>query len=160
MGFLASFAAKGLGGWALYAVGAALLLAGFFYVQSLRADLRTAVEVQSRLEGTIETQNKTMEQLRADVERGHALSSKLTDNWEASRREGSELQKKFTQTIDGVTRSFKERIVKDPGDLESRINVATLSVLRCNEIASGDPVIASDSGNRYCPELIKKRTKK
>lgn len=141
---------------ALAAGGVALIVAAFFYVQSLRANLRTLEETNLRMESVITAQKEQNEVLTSSLATIRKLNEDIQSRFRTSEREVSSLKAQF-EAANGKMRDLQAIALKKPELIEQKINQGTIYALRCNEIVTGAPLILGDDENNVCPELIKSR---
>lgn len=149
LGFIASKAM-------LFVVIAAVSSGGYFYVQSLRAQLQAAVEVQAKLESAIEAKDLAMQKMRDDIEKIRKINMELNSKFADAQKDVSELEKKF-RDAQGRQRDLAKTAMEQPKAVQDRINRGTKFALRCNEIATGAPLKPEDDKNNICQELIKSK---
>lgn len=137
---------------------------GFFYIKSLRSDLKLAEANQVKMEEALDAQKKVQEKMQRDIEEGNKSRKFLFEEIAKARQERDELNKKFTQsTATGKKRDFGNIAEKKPGLVENIVNKATQDSLRCNELASGSPLTEAERTgkvrNSICGNLIKEMSK-
>ena len=141
---------------ALAAGGVALIVAAFFYVQSLRANLKTLEETNLRMESVITAQKEQNEVLQSSLENIKKLNEDIQTRFRVSEKEVSSLRQQF-EASNGKIRDLQAIALKKPELVEQKINQGTAYALRCNEIVTGAPLLPGDVENNVCPELIKSR---
>lgn len=152
----------GLGGIglkiAIAAIAFSVISGGYFYIQSLRSELKLAAEVQAKLEDNIKAKDAAMDQMRRDVENMNRIQTELNGRLRAAEATTSELARRFNVDRDGNPRNIGRIAGERPAQVETRINRGTRDALRCNEIITGSPLTEDErSGkvrNSICPELL------
>lgn len=152
----------GLGGLGFKIAVAAILFSiisgGYFYIQSLRSDLKLAAEVQAKLEDSIRAKDAAMEQTRRDIENMNRIQGDLNARLRAAESTSSELARRFNVDRNGNERNLGRIAGERPAVVEVRINRGTRDALRCNEIITGSPLTEDErSGkvrNSICPDLL------
>lgn len=146
---------------AFVAIVLAAIAAGYFYVQNLRSQVALAKENAAKMQTVIESQKKTLDQLKTDVENMNKIQSELDKKLKETSAQVSDLKKHFTTSANGKRRDFDNIAAKKPGLVENIINKATQDALRCNELVTGaEPTPDELSGkvqNKMCPQLLKKK---
>lgn len=150
----------------LYLVGAIAIagVVGYFYINSLRADLRVAEANQTKMQEALDAQKKVQEKIQKDIEEGNKARKFFFEELEKARKERDDMNKKFTESsATGKKRNFGEIAEKKPGLVENIVNKATADSLRCNELASGSPLTEAERTgkvkNSICGNLIKEMSK-
>ena len=141
---------------ALAGVVLAGLTSGYFYVQSLRANLETLRENAARMESVITAQKEQNEVLQSSLENIKKLNEDIQTRFRVSEKEVSSLRQQF-EAANGKMRDLQAIALKKPELVEQKINQGTAYALRCNEIVTGAPLLPGDVENNVCPELIKSR---
>ena len=140
-------------------IGLAVLVAGavslYFYVQSLRSELRAEAEGRTKLESVVDAQKQVMDRVTASIELMREVNARVALEIASVRADNRDLEKKFTETSAGKRRDLDTLASKKPKLIETRINNGTREALRCNEIATGSPVLPEDRANKICPGLVK-----
>lgn len=152
----------GLGGLGFKIAVAAILFSiisgGYFYIQSLRSDLKLAAEVQAKLEDSIRAKDAAMEQTRRDIENMNRIQGELNTRLRAAENTSSELARRFNVDRNGNERNLGRIAGERPAVVEVRINRGTRDALRCNEIITGSPLTEDErSGkvrNSICSDLL------
>ena len=141
-----------------------MIFGGYFYIQSLRAEIELAREVQAKMETVISKQSLAMENMKADIERMNKIQSELSSQVRAAEQSSRDLAKKFTHDSSGKERNFGALTNAKPNIVEQKVNKGTRDALRCNEIVTGSPLTANELNgkvkNSICPDLFPKLEKK
>jgi len=139
-------------------VGAAGV-SGYFYVLSLRSDLKVAEANQIKMQEAQEAQAKKIKKLDDDMKQAAKVRIELFRELSDASKERAELAKTFTQNKLGKKRDFSSIAVRKPGLVENIVNNATRDALRCNEIATGSPLTADERAgkvkNSVCGNMLK-----
>ena len=129
---------------------AAVLVGGYFYIQSLRSDLRVAQEEKVRLESIIKQQSLVLERNKQDIQKMQEVNKKIGDDFAKAQQQVAELNAKFEK--------FTKVIRSKPTETEKRVNRATNDALRCNEIITGSPLKDQERQATYknsiCQDVI------
>jgi len=152
----------GLGGIGLKIAIAAILFSvisgGYFYIQSLRSDLKLAAEVRGKLEDSIKAKDAAMEQTRRDLENMNRIQSDLNGRLRAAENTSNELARRFNVDRNGNERNLGRIAGERPAVVEVRINRGTRDALRCNEIITGSPLTEDERNgkvrNSICQDLL------
>lgn len=152
----------GLSGIGLKIAIAAILFSvisgGYFYIQSLRSDLKTAAEVRARLEDNIRAKDAAMEQTRRDLENMNRIQNDLNTRLRAAETASSDLARRFNVDRSGNERNLGRIAGERPAAVQDRINRGTVEALRCNEIITGSPLTEDEKSgkvkNSICPGLM------
>jgi len=156
----------GLGGIGLKIAIAAILFSvisgGYFYIQSLRSDLKLAAEVRGKLEDSIKAKDAAMEQTRRDLENMNRIQSDLNGRLRAAENTSNELARRFNVDRNGNERNLGRIAGERPAVVEVRINRGTRDALRCNEIITGSPLTEDERNgkvrNSICQDLLPSST--
>ena len=131
------------------------------YVMKLRSDNAILKANQIKLEEAVSSQQKVIEQQKADFETIMAANKKLQETRDILQRELKNLDDKFNKTnASGKKRDIGDLAVNRPESVERVINRASDNALRCVEIAMGaelteeeiNAVLPSEI-NSECPSL-------
>lgn len=152
----------GLGGIglkvAIAAIAFSVITGGYFYIQSLRSELKLAAEVQAKLEDNIRAKDAAMDQMRRDVENMNRIQTDLNSRLRSAESTANELARRFNVDRNGNERNLNRTAGERPATIELAINRGTRDALRCNEIITGSPLTPEErSGqvrNNICPDLI------
>lgn len=152
----------GLGGIGLKIAIAAILFSvisgGYFYIQSLRSDLKLAAQVQAQLEDNIRAKDAAMEQTRRDIENMNRIQGELNTRLRAAENTSNELARRFNVDRNGNERNLGRIAGERPAVVEVRINRGTRDALRCNEIITGSPLTEDERNgkvrNSICQNLL------
>lgn len=129
---------------------AAVLVGGYFYIQSLRSDLRVAQEEKVRLESVIKQQSLVLEKNKQDIQKMQEVNRKVGDDFAKAQQQIAELNAKFEK--------FTKVIRAKPTETEKKVNRATSDALRCNEIITGSPLKKEERQATYknsiCQDVI------
>lgn len=143
---------------AIAAVLFSIISGGYFYIQSLRSDLKLAAEVKAKLEDNIRAKDMAMEQTRRDLENMNRIQNDLNTKLRAAEDTSSELAKRFNVDRDGNERNLGRMASERPGTVEVKINRGTSDALRCNEIITGSPLTEDEKKgkvkNSICQGLL------
>ena len=131
------------------------------YVMKLRSDNAILKANQIKLEEAVSSQQKVIEQQKADFETIMAANKKLQETREILQRELKNLDDKFNKTnASGKKRDIGDLAVNRPESVERVINRASDNALRCVEIAMGAPLTEKEINavlpseiNSECPSL-------
>ena len=111
------------------------------YVMKLRSDNAILKANQIKLEEAVSSQQKVIEQQKADFETIMAANKKLQETRDILQRELQNLDDKFNKTnASGKKRDIGDLAVNRPESVERVINRASDNALRCVEIAMGSPL--------------------
>lgn len=134
------------------------MVTGYFYIQSLRSELKAAAEREARMDDVITSQKKSMETIQADVKRMVQTQNELNTKINEAEQGRRDLEVKFNQTKDGKARDFAATAHKEPQRVEDSVNRGTRDALRCNELVSGSPLTPDEQSgkvrNTMCPNLL------
>lgn len=129
---------------------AAVLVGGYFYIQSLRSDLRVAMEENARLDSIIRQQTLVIEKNKQDIQKMQEVNKKVANDFARAQQQVAELNAKFDK--------FTKVIRAKPTETEKRVNRATSDALRCNEIITGSPLKDQERQATYknsiCQDVI------
>ena len=131
------------------------------YVMKLRSDNAILKANQIKLEEAVSSQQKVIEQQKADFETIMAANKKLQDTRDILQRELQNLDDKFNKTnASGKKRDIGDLAVNRPESVERVINRASDNALRCVEIAMGAELTEEEINavtpseiNSECPSL-------
>ena len=131
------------------------------YVMKLRSDNAILKANQIKLEEAVSSQQKVIEQQKADFETIMAANKKLQETRDILQRELQNLDEKFNKTnASGKKRDIGDLAVNRPESVERVINRASDNALRCVEIAMGAPLTEKEINavlpseiNSECPSL-------
>ena len=131
------------------------------YVMKLRSDNAILKANQIKLEEAVSSQQKVIEQQKADFETIMAANKKLQETRDILQRELQNLDDKFNKTnASGKKRDIGDLAVNRPESVERVINRASDNALRCVEIAMGSPLTEKEINavkpseiNSECPSL-------
>ena len=126
---------------------------GWFYVQSLRAELDAASERTARALDVVNEQVITMDQLQKDIKQIQVITEDLGKKMLKAEETVTTLNGKFDADINGRARDIGKEAKIDPKKWAKKINRATKDALRCNELVTGAIPLA-DETNSQCPELV------
>lgn len=135
----------------------AVIVSGYFYIKSLRSELRVMAEQQKALEYTINQQKLVMESNKKNIDRMVDINKDLANEFRQTQEDVSDLRTKFNKRNIGTVAA------KKPSLTEKKINKGTKDALRCNEIITGSPLTESEKSgkirNSICDRLIRDRIK-
>lgn len=149
------------------AVGIAIAL-GFYYqyknmemdLAQTKQDLQVSEQNNVMLEGSIKSQQATIERQLQDVKKIQQANNALRETQNKLKSEYKELDRKFTEKANGEARSISNLALKKSSLIERVINKATANAMRCNEIAMGSPLTEDEKNatkksqiNPECPSL-------
>ena len=131
------------------------------YVMKLRSDNAILKANQIKLEEAVSSQQKVIEQQKADFETIMAANKKLQETRDILQRELKNLDDKFNKTnASGKKRDIGDLAVNRPESVERVINRASDNALRCVEIAMGAELTEEEINavtpseiNSECPSL-------
>ena len=131
------------------------------YVMKLRSDNAILKANQIKLEEAVASQQKVIQQQKADFETIMAANKKLQDTRDILQRELQNLDDKFNKTnASGKKRDIGDLAVNRPESVERVINRASDNALRCVEIAMGAELTEEEINavtpseiNSECPSL-------
>ena len=121
---------------------------GWFYVQSLRAELDAASVRTARAMDVVNEQAITMKKLQKDMKLMQEVTTKLNTKMQKAEESVTSLNNKFDKR-----RNIANEAVLNPAKIQKTINRATLHALRCNELVTGAKPLP-DETNSQCPELV------
>lgn len=128
----------------------AVLAGGYFYIQSLRSDLKLAEQEKVKLENIINQQKLVLERNAQDIQKMQEVNRKVADDFARAQQQVAELNAKFDK--------FTKVIRAKPTETEKRVNRATSDALRCNEIITGSPLKKEERQATYknsiCQDII------
>jgi len=135
------------------------LVGAFWYVSGLRADLEASQNSVRELNSAVQTQNDTIDAIRADQVQIRSINSDLRDRIQEQRAEIDNLEDRFARRDSG-NQSFASLAAQKPGLVEGIINKATSEAARCTEIATGAELTEEEINatkrseiNSECPSL-------
>jgi len=139
----------------LAAVAAIVLVLGFgtYYVSGLRADLAVSEANNAKLTQSILTQKKLIRRIQENFADIRIAQDELNIISEKQRQTIKELNTRFDVRANGTSRDFGDIARAKPGLINKIINRATKNVQRCNELATGAPLLKGESNNE-CKTLI------
>lgn len=154
----------GFGGIGLKIAIAAILFSivsgGYFYIQSLRSELKVAAEVQGKMQDVITSQTQAMNTIKQDIERMNEAQKEISSKVQEAQKTSDDLAKKFTQDSQGRERNLTREALARPQVMEEKINQGSKNALRCNEIITGSQLTADEKSgkvkNPICPNLFPK----
>ena len=131
------------------------------YVMKLRSDNAILKANQIKLEEAVSSQQKVIEQQKADFETIMAANKKLQETRDILQRELKNIDDKFNKTnASGKKRAIGDLAVNRRESVERVINRASDNALRCVEIAMGAPLTEKEINavlpseiNSECPSL-------
>lgn len=126
---------------------------GWFYVQSLRAELDAASERTARAMDVVNEQAFTMNQLQKDIKQIQVITEDLGKKMLEAEETVTTLNGKFDADINGRARDIGKEAKVDPKKWSKKINRATKDALRCNELVTG-AIPLPDETNSQCPDLV------
>jgi hypothetical protein len=128
------------------------LVGGYFYIESLRAQLQVAAEIRGRLESVIDEQKVTLERQLKDIQIMHSINAEVSKKFADSQEELGSLKKKFSNE------RFRKLAKGKPSLLERKVNQGTVNALRCNELVTGAKLTKEEMQgtikNSICADLI------
>ena len=127
-----------------------IVLAGWFYVQSLQASLEAASERNARTMDIVNEQVATMNQLQADIKKVQEVTSKLNQEVSDAKKSVVALDNKFEKN----NRDIGKDAAAKPEVVQKIINRASKDAIRCGELVTGAPPRPKET-NSQCPELVK-----
>jgi hypothetical protein len=129
-----------------------VMVTGYFYIQALQGKLEAAAEVQQRLEGVIDQQQKVLDRNAEDMEKMQEVNRKLSDSFSDSQTQLSDLNARFNRY------NLAEKAAANPSEAESKVNRGTQDALRCNELVTGARLTAEEKSgkvkNSICGEFV------
>lgn len=143
---------------AMAAIGIAVLVGAYYYVQNLENQLELAkVEVTRALE-LVERQEQHIARINESIVRIQNIQTNLFNEFNEIEETTNELKERFNESANGEERSFEELANQRPGLVEPLVNQGTRDALRCNEIVTGSPLTETEQNeqvrNSICPELL------
>jgi len=134
------------------------LVAGYFYIESLRAQLQVAAEIRDKLESVIDEQKVTLERQLKDIQIMQSINAEVSKKFADSQEELGSLKKKFSN--DRFSKLAKDK----PSLLERKVNQGTVNALRCNELVTGAKLTKEEMQgtikNSICADLISEMRKR
>lgn len=131
-----------------------VMVTGYFYIQALQGKLEAAAEVQQRLEGVIDQQQKVLDRNAEDMKKMQELNTKLSNDFSDSQTQLSDLNTRFNKF------NLAEKAAANPSDAEMKVNRGTVDALRCNELVTGARLTADEKSgkvvNSICGEYVKR----
>jgi uncharacterized membrane-anchored protein YhcB (DUF1043 family) len=126
------------------------------YVMKLRADNATLKSNQIKLEQSVESQKKLLEQQKKDFQDIMKANKELSSLINNLKKDLEDLDKRFTKK----NRDIGKLAIERTGAIERIINKATDKAARCIEIASGAPLTEEEIKatlkseiNTECPSI-------
>ena len=131
-----------------------VITTGYLYIQVLQCKLEVAAEVQQRLEGVVEQQQKTLERNTEDMKKMKDINGDLSNQFADSQQRISELNTKFNKF------NLAEEANKKPSETEIKVNRGTVDALRCNELVTGSGLTDGEKSgkvrNSICDGYVKR----
>ena len=143
---------------AIAAVLFSVISGGYFYIQSLRSDLKLAAEVRAKLEDNIRAKDAAIAQTKRDIENMNRIQNDLSTKLRAAESTSSELARRFNVDRNGNERNLGRMAGERPAVVEVKINRGTKDALRCNEIITGSALTEDEKSgkvkNSICQDLL------
>lgn len=135
---------------------AAAIAFGVYYVSGLKADLVQSQANVSILKDSVEKQQQTIATIVADQAKISQINKSLQDTNRKQENDIVELRDKFTKSSSGKERDVGKLAIAKTDLVEKTINKASISAMRCLEIASGSPLTEDEKNgkNTECPGII------
>lgn len=135
---------------------AAAIAFGVYYVSGLKADLVQSQANVSTLKDSVEKQQQTIATIVADQAKISQINKSLQDTNRKQENDIVELRDKFTKSSSGKERDVGKLAIAKTDLVEKTINKASISAMRCLEIASGSPLTEDEKNgkNTECPGII------
>ena len=131
-----------------------VITTGYFYIQALQGKLEAAAEIQQRLEGVVDQQQKTLERNTEDMKKMKDINVDLSNQFADSQQRISELNTKFNKF------NLAEEANKKPSETEIKVNRGTVDALRCNELVTGSRLTDGEKSgkvrNSICDGYVKR----
>lgn len=135
---------------------AAAIAFGVYYLSGLKADLVQSQANVSTLKDSVEKQQQTIATIVADQAKISQINKSLQDTNRKQENDIVELRDKFTKSSSGKERDVGKLAIAKTDLVEKTINKASISAMRCLEIASGSPLTEDEKNgkNTECPGII------
>ena len=137
-----------------------VLVAGFWYVSGLRAELAISEENTKKMIEAVQQQQEVIEQIKQDQTRINKINKDLNATIKLQNADLDSLKERLTTNKDGTKRDFGAIAIKKPDSIQKAVNRGTVNALRCLEIASGSPLTEAEKNaklpseiNKECPSL-------
>lgn len=105
---------------------------GWWYYQNTQERLEVYAKNQSKLEDAVQSSQATIDQMNFDIRQQQALNRKLQDSLTKATEQQDKLRKILSK------RDLSKDALKDPKDLEKRMNNATKKVFARIESLTGN----------------------
>lgn len=139
-----------------------VIMGGYAYIQTLRADLATSEANNATLTTAVEQQRQAINQIQRDVQASQRLARELDTTVKLQNRDVENLRDRLQDRRDdtGNRVTLGSLAAKKAGIIEKKINRGTDNAYRCMEIASGAPLTEQERNatkpseiNPECPGL-------
>ncbi len=140
----------------------AVVMGGYAYIQSLKADLAVSEANNATLNTAVEQQREAISQIQRDVRESQRLNRELDTTVKLQNRDVENLRDKLQSKTDaeGNRITIGALAVKKTAVMEKKINQGTDNAYRCMEIASGSPLTEQEKNatkkseiNPECPSI-------
>ncbi len=140
----------------------AVVMGGYAYIQSLKADLAVSEANNATLNTAVEQQREAISQIQRDVRESQRLNRELDTTVKLQNRDVENLRDKLQSKTDaeGNRVTIGALAVKKTAVMEKKINQGTDNAYRCMEIASGSPLTEQEKNatkkseiNPECPSI-------
>ena len=119
----------------------------FFYYKDTQATIATLNQQTTTLNQAVDLQKEAITAMEESIKKQVIIRENMIKEAESAKKDMEKLQTKIQ------SHDLKIIASKKSGLLENRINKATVDVLRCFEIATGDTVITNEKNNQ-CSDLL------
>lgn len=152
-----------VGGWkiklAIALVLSSVLLAGWYYVKSLQAEVKAAAVREAQYKSLIAAKEEETKAIKRDLNSVILSQRKLSNDLKVARSNVVALEKRFEQKKSGEPRDLRADALANPTGVENAINRGTKDALRCGELMTGSPLSEQEKSgkvkNTICPDLVK-----
>lgn len=137
-----------------------VVMAGFYYISNLQANLAISRENAKKLEEAVKDQKEAIETIKREQQQIKDINAELNLQNKLQDRDMENLKERFNKTASGEKRDFGKTAASKPLSAERAVNRGTTNALRCLEIASGAPLTEAEKNatkpseiNRECPSI-------
>lgn len=131
------------------AVAITSVVAAFWYVSGLRADLERSKQNVITLENSIEEQIEVIDRMQDDLAEIVQSRREIQELINNQVREIGDLRQRFNESADGSERDFGKLALEKSGLIENIINKASATAIRCMEIASGSEITQEEINENF-----------
>jgi type II secretory pathway pseudopilin PulG len=138
-----------------------IVAGGLWYVINIKADLAVSEQNNQRLQESVASQNRLIEQMQQDIQQIQNINQDLQAQNKKQAEDVQVLTNKFSVNAKGETRDFGQTAAAKPQVVEKIVNRGSTNAARCLELASGAPLNEQEKNaktpreaNRECPSLI------